>query len=289
MFSILNDLFKLADESIALNRLNKVTRGYITADGYRFAVLPNGRISDGDITFKSEKEFISEVGITNYIQLKDSALIENIINIEKIRDIKNWLQMTAIQSDYKVLLIHDIDRMNINACNAFLKLLEEPIGQTVILLNTGKLSALPQTIISRCLKLKLRMNEATFEKAITSQNSNYNKADLQKVYISCDGNINIAKLLLKNDIYNDDTDNAIISKLEELDLKQQEQYTIFMHMAQKLLAKLTEQMVFKQNKYNSNFLKNVTYIETFTNNMGILNKNTIKPVILSLLKQCITS
>ena len=74
MFSILNDLFKLADESIALNRLNKVTRGYITADGYRFAVLPNGRISDGDITFKSEKEFISEVGITNYIQLKDSEL-----------------------------------------------------------------------------------------------------------------------------------------------------------------------------------------------------------------------
>ena len=74
MFRILNDFLNLADESIALNRLNKVTRGYITSDGYRFAVLPNGRISDGDMIFQSEKEFISEVGITNYIQLKDSEL-----------------------------------------------------------------------------------------------------------------------------------------------------------------------------------------------------------------------
>jgi DNA polymerase III delta prime subunit len=215
---------------------------------------------------------------------------ENIINIETIRDIKNWLQMTAIQADYKVLLIHDMDRMNINACNAFLKLLEEPIGQTVILLNTSKLSGLPQTIISRCLKLKLRkMNEATFEKVIASQSSDYNKTDLQRVYASCDGNINIAKLLLKNEICNNDNDNITISKLEKLDLNQQEQYTIFIHMAQKLLAKSTEQTLLKQNKYNSNFLKNVNYIEEFTNNMNILNKNTVKTVILSLLKQCIAN
>ena len=74
MFKIINDILNLADESIALNRLNKVNRGYITADGYRFAVLPNGKVSDGDMTWNTEGEFFSSVGYLNIVQLKDSEL-----------------------------------------------------------------------------------------------------------------------------------------------------------------------------------------------------------------------
>ena len=50
MFKVINDILNLADESIALNRLKRVNKGYITADGYRYAVLPNGKVSDGDMT-----------------------------------------------------------------------------------------------------------------------------------------------------------------------------------------------------------------------------------------------
>lgn len=74
MFKILNDILNLTDESIALNRLNKVTRGYVTADGYRFALLKSGVITDGDNSWRTEKEFFSEVGYLNIVQLKESEL-----------------------------------------------------------------------------------------------------------------------------------------------------------------------------------------------------------------------
>jgi len=215
---------------------------------------------------------------------------KNIITIEMIRDIKKWLQMTAIRSRYKVLLIHDVDNMNINAYNAFLKILEEPIGQTAILLNTSKLSSIPQTVISRCLKLKLRkINDKSFEKIITSSNSNYNKSDIYKVYKTCEGNINVAILLLKYAIHDDTNYITIISKLEALDLNQQEQQNIFIYMSQRLLARSTEQMLIQQNRCDASILRNINFIEKFTNNMNTLNKNTAKNAIISLLRQCITN
>lgn len=74
MFKVINDILNLADESIALNRLKRVNKGYITADGYRYAVLPNGKVSDGDMTWNTEREFFSSVGYLNIVQLKDSEL-----------------------------------------------------------------------------------------------------------------------------------------------------------------------------------------------------------------------
>ncbi|MGK7346008.1 MAG: DNA polymerase III subunit delta' [Candidatus Nitrospinota bacterium M3_3B_026] len=72
------------------------------------------------------------------------------IDIARAREIIRAAGYRPYEARRKVLVIDGADRMNTAAQNAFLKTLEEPPGDTVIILaavNTGKL--LP-TIISRC-------------------------------------------------------------------------------------------------------------------------------------------
>ena len=76
------------------------------------------------------------------------------IKIEMMRDAERSLQYTS-SSTYKVVVISDADRMNVNACNSFLKTLEEPPANTLILLLTRAPEQLLDTIRSRCVRVPL--------------------------------------------------------------------------------------------------------------------------------------
>lgn len=66
-------------------------------------------------------------------------------------------------SPCKIGVIHDADRMNTEAQNAFLKTLEEPPPQTYFILTTGNPSALLPTTRSRCQTLTVLENRADFD------------------------------------------------------------------------------------------------------------------------------
>ncbi|MDY6786556.1 MAG: hypothetical protein SVK54_00345, partial [candidate division WOR-3 bacterium] len=57
-------------------------------------------------------------------------------------------------SDYKVIIVKNIERMRKEASNSFLKLLEEPPSDTVLILTTDNINYILPTIISRCQILK---------------------------------------------------------------------------------------------------------------------------------------
>jgi DNA polymerase-3 subunit delta' len=65
------------------------------------------------------------------------------------------LNQTSNQGGYKVAIIYEADRMNPAAANAFLKTLEEPPPQTIILLLTTRPYDLIDTIRSRCFQFKI--------------------------------------------------------------------------------------------------------------------------------------
>jgi len=65
------------------------------------------------------------------------------------------LNQTSNQGGYKVAVVYEADRMNASAANAFLKTLEEPPAQTVILLLTTRPYELMETIRSRCFQFKI--------------------------------------------------------------------------------------------------------------------------------------
>jgi DNA polymerase-3 subunit delta' len=77
------------------------------------------------------------------------------ISVKEIRDLEHTLQLAAPKGETKVGVIVDADRMNEQAENAFLKTLEEPPDQTLLLLLSTKPQRLLPTILSRCVQVKL--------------------------------------------------------------------------------------------------------------------------------------
>jgi DNA polymerase-3 subunit delta' len=65
------------------------------------------------------------------------------------------LNQTSNQGGYKVAVVYEADRMNASSANAFLKTLEEPPPQTVILLLSTRPYDLMETIRSRCFQFKI--------------------------------------------------------------------------------------------------------------------------------------
>jgi DNA polymerase-3 subunit delta' len=80
------------------------------------------------------------------------------IIIEQIRQLEHALQMQASNHRRKVAIISEADRLQPQAANAFLKTLEEPPRNSLLLLLSALPEALPDTILSRCISIPLAMN-----------------------------------------------------------------------------------------------------------------------------------
>lgn len=77
------------------------------------------------------------------------------ILIEDIRNVEPFLALRAAEGETKLVIILEADRMMEEAANAFLKTLEEPPPQTVIIMITEQPSRLLITILSRCVRVPL--------------------------------------------------------------------------------------------------------------------------------------
>ncbi|MBI2379899.1 MAG: DNA polymerase III subunit delta' [Gammaproteobacteria bacterium] len=72
------------------------------------------------------------------------------IGIAQVRELRERLAQTAQQGRWRVAVLAPADAMNVNSANALLKTLEEPGADTVLILVTARLSAVPITVRSRC-------------------------------------------------------------------------------------------------------------------------------------------
>jgi DNA polymerase-3 subunit delta' len=77
------------------------------------------------------------------------------ISIEKIRDFEKTVHLKPREGRMKVGIIVDADRLGLASSNAFLKTLEEPPSNSVLLLLTSDPQKLLTTITSRCLPVRL--------------------------------------------------------------------------------------------------------------------------------------
>ena len=76
------------------------------------------------------------------------------IKIGQVRDITSQLGLNPLLARRRVVVIREAERMNTDAANAFLKTLEEPPTDTVIVLCAADASRLLPTIISRCVPVR---------------------------------------------------------------------------------------------------------------------------------------
>jgi DNA polymerase-3 subunit delta' len=89
------------------------------------------------------------------------------IRIDEIRAIDDVLSLRAFEGRKKIVIVDDADTMNPYAANAFLKTLEEPPEDSLIILITSNPDRLPDTIRSRCSRVNFTpLSDEACEKVI---------------------------------------------------------------------------------------------------------------------------
>jgi len=77
--------------------------------------------------------------------------VSQTIGIGQVREAIAFTTQTPMMGRFRLVVVQTIERMNVAASNAVLKVLEEPPEQTLFLLTTNQLSIVLPTIRSRCV------------------------------------------------------------------------------------------------------------------------------------------
>ena len=82
------------------------------------------------------------------------------LSVEQVRGLIGELAMTSFEGGSKVAVIEAADTMSMAAANALLKTLEEPPGDSCLILVADRLLNLPATILSRCVHIRVAVPPA---------------------------------------------------------------------------------------------------------------------------------
>ncbi len=77
------------------------------------------------------------------------------IGIDQVRALVDDLSLTSYEGRGKTAVIEPANAMTHNAANSLLKTLEEPPGDSLIILVTDKAGRLPPTVMSRCQRIEI--------------------------------------------------------------------------------------------------------------------------------------
>ena len=95
------------------------------------------------------------------IQMVTPSGASDMIKVEQVRAVVNFLSQTPQIAKWKLVCVTAAHRMNVNAANALLKILEEPPGNSLIVLVSDRPQLLIPTVRSRCRNLDVgRPSEA---------------------------------------------------------------------------------------------------------------------------------
>lgn len=82
---------------------------------------------------------------------------KRVLTVDQVRSLRASLSLSSFLGGYKVAFIKEADKLNAEAANALLKILEEPPEKTIFLLRASFTEQLPATIVSRCQVLRFAL------------------------------------------------------------------------------------------------------------------------------------
>ncbi len=104
------------------------------------------------------------------------------IDVDQVRQAQQFLSYKSYNGGLKAVIVTHAERMNAQAQNCFLKSLEEPKGQTLIMLLAEKPEFLLPTIASRCQAIVFSGKTAMQEPALSEELSRVISADLAEKF-----------------------------------------------------------------------------------------------------------
>jgi DNA polymerase III delta' subunit len=126
------------------------------------------------------------------------------ITIDMIRELQKFLNLSPANANRKFFIIDQAEKMNIESANAFLKSLEEPPLDSVIILVSSRVSAIIPTIRSRCKELKFRPLSVASLKTILKDKLQLNQKDAEKAVVISGGGLDFeSENIDLTDLYSD--------------------------------------------------------------------------------------
>ena len=186
------------------------------------------------------------------------------IEISKIREILNFSSKTSFSNKKKIVLINNVEKMNINASNSLLKILEEPSTNLFFILIHSSHKKLISTLNSRCIKFNFFITESEKEKIINNviNNDFYTglSSDFKIKYLSPKFYIDLYNFINKEKIELNDLDisfllNFIFNKrnyLKDDFIIENFQILIEIYFYNKILSRNNFENVYKSFKHTMN-------------------------------------
>ena len=158
------------------------------------------------------------------ISLKDK---KKNIDIEQIKNMKNFLNITSFCNKPKIVLIDGSEYLNLSSSNSLLKSLEENLNNVFFILVHDIKKKLLTTIKSRCIQFKFFLNNEDREKRINEiLNNQFNdlSSDFKNKYISPLFFKSLLEYCNKNNLQINDInlDNLLSDILKKKDYKKNE-------------------------------------------------------------------
>ena len=126
------------------------------------------------------------------------------IKVTAARKIMDFISLSPFLSKNKVVIIDSIDEMNVSAQNAILKILEEPLKNTYILLVCHNSNNILDTKKSRCREVDVQNYNITewkyiLEYAYNAEYKKLNNEQLNNLYNITSGSISLTKNIIEED------------------------------------------------------------------------------------------
>ena len=171
---------------------------------FSYPVAPKEKISKPrSIDFAPQwRNEIIENPYLSYNEWMESLSLDNkqgIISVNESADILSRLSLKSVEAPYKIVIIWLPERMNGEAANKLLKIVEEPPDYTLFFLVAENHELLLTTIISRTQLIKVnRINDSEMMQTLIEKHG-LDKTIARRIVHRADGDYNEAKKLLEND------------------------------------------------------------------------------------------
>lgn len=175
---------------------------------FAFPTATNSKVKKDPVSslFSDEwRKFVQEQPYGNlfdwYVQLGIENKQGN-IGVNEAKEIVSKLSLKSFEGGYKIMIIWMAEKMNIEASNKLLKLLEEPPAQTIFLLVSEDEASILDTIRSRCQILRLPpLSENAIKEGLEKRG--VSEAEAIKLAVRAQGSFNKAlSFLQENELEN---------------------------------------------------------------------------------------
>ncbi len=166
---------------------------------FAFPIAKSKEVLNSDMLLSEFREAFLQnpyLSLTNFFDELGAENKQPIIHVDESTNIIRKLNYTSYEGSYKIVIIWQPEKMNVQAANRLLKLLEEPPDKTVFILVSNYSEQLLATILSRLQQIAfLKLSEKDIADALVDKFGVQQQTAQQAAFL-CNGNYNEAIMLL---------------------------------------------------------------------------------------------